>query len=169
MRWIFATIVVVTLGLGGCAGVTTSVPSTSVVQVSEDIYEIMDVDYRGIFGSEASLKERNFQQAVAFASERNKVAVPILARIHRVGIMGDWAWFYYKFSLAAPDSPEATRKFADIIVERDARLSEEFYKSRQKEGSVTAYDDLLKLDDLKKRGVITESEFQQQKTKLLNK
>jgi hypothetical protein len=160
---------IVAAGLAGCAGVTTSVPSTSVVQVSGDIYEIMDVDYRGIFGSEASLKERNVKQAVAFASERNKVAVPILARIHRVGIMGDWAWFYYKFSLAAPDSPEAIRKFADITVERDARLSEEFYRSRQKEGAVIAYDDLLKLEDLRKSGVITESEFQQQKTKILNK
>lgn len=168
MRWIFVTRFAVILALGGCAAATTSVPSTSVVPVSGSIYEIMDVDYRGIFGSEESLKERNVEQAVAFASERNKVAVPILARIHRVGIMGDWAWFYYKFSLAAPDSPEAIRKFADIVVERDARMSDEFYQSRLKEGKATAYDDLLKLDELRKRGAITESEFQQQKTKLLN-
>lgn len=169
MRYILAAICVVTLALVGCAGVTTTVPSTSVVQVSGDIYEIMDVDYRGMFGSESSLKECNVQLANKFASARNKVAVPILARIHRIGTMGDWAWFYYRFSLADSDSPEAIPKFADIVVERDARLSQEFYQNRRKESVVIAYDALLQLEDLRKRGIITESEFQQQKTKLLNK
>lgn len=169
MRWIFATMFTVVLALSGCATVTTYAPSTGVAQVSESVYEIMDVDYRGAFGSEESLTKRNVEQAETFASARNKVAVPVLARIHRVGVLADWAWFYYRFSLAAPGSPEAMRRFADIVVERDARLSDEFYRNRNKEGAITVYDELLKLEDLRKREIITESEFQQQKTKLLNK
>lgn len=169
MRWIIATMFTVVLSLSGCSTVTTYAPSTGVAQVSENVYEIMDVDYRGIFGSEESLIKRNVEQAETFASARNKVAVPVLARIHRVGVLADWAWFYYRFSLAAPSSPEAMRKFADIVVERDARLSDEFYRNRSKEGAITVYDEILKIEELRKRGIITESEFQQQKTKLLNK
>lgn len=101
MRWIIGTMFTVTLGLSGCSTVTTYAPSTGVAQVSENVYEIMDVDYRGIFGSEESLTKRNIEQAETFASARNKVAVPVLARIHRVGLAADWAWFYYRFSLAA--------------------------------------------------------------------
>jgi hypothetical protein len=169
MHWILSMILVVALSLGGCAAVTTSVPDVGVTNISENIYEIMDVDYRGIFGSEASLISGNVGKAETFASTHNKIAVPILARIHRVGMMGDWAWFYYKFSLADPDSSEANIKFEDIVVERDARLSEEFYQNRHKEGASNVYDDLLKLDVLKKKGIISDSEFQQQKAKILNK
>ena len=61
------------------------------------------------------------------------------------------------------------RRFADIVVERDARLSDEFYRNRHKEGTISVYDEILKLEELRKREIITESEFQQQKTKILNK
>jgi hypothetical protein len=168
MRCFLGIIFIVALALTGCAAVTTSVPNEGVEEVSENTYEIMDVDYRGVFGSEESLIRGNVKKSTAFASSHNKVAVPIKARIHRIGIMGDWAWFYYKFSLVDPGSPESIRKFEDIVVERDARLSDEFYQNRHKEDATNVYDDLLKLDELRKKGIISESEFQQQKTKILN-
>jgi hypothetical protein len=170
MQCIYRIIAVLfVLGLTGCAMAPASAPDAGVVKVSGNVHEIMDVDYRGIFGSEESLIKRGVDQAQEFAAAQGKVAVPIEARIHRVGILADWAWFYYKFSLAAPSSSESHIKFSEITIERDARLSNEFYEVRHKQKAINSYDDLVKLDELRKKGIITEIEFEQQKAKILSK
>jgi len=162
--------------ISGCSVVTETAPDTGVLLIGENVYEIMDTDYRGIFGSENSLMDRNLKKVERFSLERNMVAVPLEARIHRVGILADWAWFYYKFKLVEPIKSKDELKFSDITVQRDARLSEEFYKSRNiKIGNVSTtpqkvdiYDELLRLNELKEKGILTEAEFTQEKTKLLN-
>ena len=42
--------------LTGCATVTDVVPDEKILNVTGNTYEIIDVDYRGIFGSENTLK-----------------------------------------------------------------------------------------------------------------
>lgn len=156
--------------------VTETAPDTGIILISKNTYEIMDTDYRGIFGSEKSLINRNLEKVNKFALEKNMIAIPIESRIHRVGISADWAWFYYKFKLVTPSSPEANIKFTDITTERDARLSAEFYKQRNRTPTTKAtsikhtskYEELLRLNELKEKGILTEAEFIQEKEKLLN-
>ena len=56
------------------------------------------------------------------------------------------------------------RKEADQVIEikKDIRIKEESGKQRD------VYSELIKLDDLRKRGIITDSEFEKQKSVLLN-
>jgi len=153
--------------LAACATVEESTPDEEIMQVSGNVYELLDVDRRGIFGSESSLIATVVKQADDFAAAQGKVASPLAARIHRVGILGDWGWFYYKFALVDKGTPESQRNMTDITIERDARLARDFFVNRHKAEASSPYDELLKLDDLRKRGVITEAEFNAQKTKIL--
>lgn len=155
--------------ISGCATVPDNVPDEEVLHVDGSVYEILDVDRRGIFGSESSLIDSVVSQANEFAAAKGKVATPLMARIHRVGILADWAWFYYKFSLVEKGVPEANRKLDDIEIERDPRLAGEFYLSRHKVGQKNSYDELIRLDELRKRGIITDAEFSHQKNLILKK
>ncbi|WP_306534976.1 SHOCT domain-containing protein [Geobacter sp.] len=157
----------VLLVFSGCASVTDSIPDEQILHVSGNIYEVMDVDKRGIFGSEASLIDGVVDQANEFATTKDKVANPLAARIHRVGILGDWAWFYYKFALVDKNTPDAYRKLTDITIERDARLSTEFYINRHKTEMRSVSEEIIKLDELRKKGLLTDAEFLAQKKRLL--
>lgn len=154
-------------GFSGCASVTDSIPDEQILHISGDTYEIIDVDKRGIFGSEASLIEGVVDQANEFAETKGKVANPLAARIHRVGILADWAWFYYKFALVNKNTPDAYRKLTDITIERDARLSAEFYINRHKTEIKSISEEIIKLDELRKKGLLTDAEFSAQKKRLL--
>ena len=52
--------------ISGCSSVTDVVPDEKVLNVNGNTYEILDVDYRGIFGSENSLKSSVIAQADKF-------------------------------------------------------------------------------------------------------
>lgn len=160
--------VIAFIALTGCATVTDTAPSEGVVQVSGDVYEIFKTDYRGIFGGEESLINGVINEANAFAESKSKVALPISARVHRVGILADWAWFYYRFSLVEKDSKLATKKFTDLTIERDARLAPEFYKQRHVQDRSSVYEQIDKLNGLRERGLITDVEYQREKSLLLN-
>ena len=155
----------------GCASVTDVVPDEEVVLVSGNVYEILDVDHRGIFGSEDSLKDYVFKQADSFAKNQGKVAIPVAARIHRVGILGDWAWFYYKFELVDEGTPESFRNITDIQIVRDARLAPEFYLDRHKgdQAEKSVYGEITQLDELRKKGLLTDVEFDEQKKRILER
>lgn len=158
-------VILIMLGLTACAA---HVPNIEFKEVSANVYELTDEDFRGVFGSESSLIERNLLYVDEFASSRSKVPVPIEARIHGVGpCCANWAWFNYKFTLAEPNSPEAQKKFSDIVAVRDERWSGVF-QNRHNEKSEGRYNDLLQLDELRKKGIISEAEFNEQKTKILN-
>lgn len=153
----------------GCATVPDSVPDEEILHVTGNVYELLDVDRRGIFGSEASLIDSVITQANSFAASKGKVASPISARVHRVGILADWAWFYYKFELVDSNDLKAMRNLTDIEIVRDARLANEFYVNRDRLDKSTIYNELLQLDELKKKGILTDDEFSKRKNILLSK
>lgn len=155
------------LSISACSTVTEVAPNEGVSQVSGDVYEIFKTDYRGIFGSETSLIDGVVSEANNFAVSKSKVAIPISAKVHRVGILADWAWFYYKFSIVDQSNPLSERKFSEITIERDARLAPEFYKQRHVQDRNSVYSQIDKLNDLRERGVITDAEFQKEKAILL--
>ena len=85
---------------GGCQ-------NPEVVQMSPGIYELARADHGGIFGNKDALKSGVIRDANAFAEREGKVAVPVSAKEHPVGIMGDWASYEYVFKLVDKSSPEA--------------------------------------------------------------
>jgi hypothetical protein len=164
--------------LEGCAANLEYAKAQGVMQISPDTFEVFSEDHRGIFGSDASNQRYVVDEANTFAEKQGMVAVPVEARSHRVGILGDWGWAYYKFKLLPKSERLASKQFSEIQFEGDARMSNNFLATRNKTSassssgpataaSLSLYDELLKLDELRRRGILTESEFEAQKKKLL--
>lgn len=97
--------------LAGCS-------NPEVVQMSPGIYELARADHGGIFGNKDALKSGVIRDANAFAEREGKVAVPVSAKEHPVGILGDWASYEYVFKVVDKDSPEA--RTPTILVRADS-------------------------------------------------
>ncbi len=159
--------VLVLVSMTACSTTSSHTPHKGIAQYSANVYALMDYDFRGIFGSEESLIERNLLFVDEFALERAKLAIPVEARIHGVGVAANWAWFYYKFALVEPNSPEANKKFSDIVVERDERWGVEFETTFISHKTAGEFEKLMEVYEQKKKGSITEAEYEQQKLKIL--
>lgn len=96
----------------------------TVVQLSPGLYELARADHGGIFGNEQALKAGVIRDANAFAESQGKVAIPVSAREHPVGILGDWASFEYDFKVVDKNDPEA--RTPKILVRVDSERSAEF-------------------------------------------
>lgn len=152
--------------LAGCA-------NPGVVQLSPDTYILSREDHAGIFGSSSSLKAGVIADANAFAASQEKVAIPISAQEKPVGnTPGSWAKFDYQFRVVDKNDPEVRRtslvKRADVVIEKTERISADVRTKDQTSKPKDTYSELIKLDDLRKRGILSETEFAAQKQKLLN-
>ncbi len=96
----------------------------SAVQISPGIYQLGRADHGGIFGNKDALKAGVIRDANTFADGQGKVAIPISAKEHPVGIMGDWATFEYTFRVLGKDDPEA--HIPKTLVVSDSQSSPEF-------------------------------------------
>lgn len=96
---IFCTLFVL-ISLVGCA-------NPGVIQLSSSVYQLGRADHGGIFGNKDALKAGVISDANAFAEKQNKVAIPIRAKEHPVGILADWASFEYTFRVVDKDDPDA--------------------------------------------------------------
>lgn len=114
-------------------------------------------DHRGIYGAtEERMKTTAIADAEFFAQTRGMVAVPISMRSKPVGILGDWATVEYKFRLADKNDPAARTVTVPVDILSKGRPSD-------------LHSELLKLDELRRKGLLTEAEFSEQKQKLLKK
>ena len=164
-------------GLIGCS-------NPPIVPLGNETYMLAKEDHAGIFGSLSKLKADVISEANAFAGSKGKVAVPIAFREKPVGNSpGDWASVEYQFRLVDPDSPEA--QSASLNAERKSvpvRPNASIQSTHSisvdiDEGapanpapeakSKDVYTELLKLEDLRKRGILTDAEFEEEKAKLL--
>ncbi|HVM97793.1 MAG TPA: SHOCT domain-containing protein, partial [Candidatus Acidoferrales bacterium] len=105
-----------------------------------------------------------------FAQSKGKVAVPIST--HEVPLaIGRFASFEYQFRLVSPDSPAAKGAVLvprpDVIVEKNEKTSIDVHTTDTGQKAPDVYSELLKLDDLRRRGIITDAEFEAQKQKIL--
>lgn len=112
----------------------TACANPSVVQLSPGVFQLGRADHGGIFGNKDALKAGVIRDANVFAEIRGMVAIPISAREHPVGIMGDWASFEYTFKLVNKNDPEA--RIPKTLVVADSKKSPEF---RSLGGSDTYY------------------------------
>jgi hypothetical protein len=156
------------LCLSGCK-------SPGIVQISPDTYMITKEDHRGIFGagSRAKLKTETIREANAFAESKGKIAIPISVKDHPMGVMGDWASVEYQFKVVDKNDPEARRTSlvprADFVIEKTEKISADVRTKDDTDKKPDLYTELTKLDDLRKKGLITDAEFESEKQKLLSR
>lgn len=146
----------------GCANPT-------IVQMSQDTYFLSRADHAGIFGNAAAMKADVLREAQEFAASKGKVVVPVTLNTTPNG-PGHFATVEYQFKLVEPGSPEAARStMAPVPTTRiDSRvITTPAPAAPAPQAKPDVYGELLKLDDLRKRGVLTDAEFEAQKRKLL--
>ncbi len=145
----------------------------SIVKISPDTYILFREDHAGIFGSASSLKAGVIRDASVFAKSQGKVAIPISSNFKPIGNgPAQWASFEYQFRIVDKNDPEFRRTSliprADIVIEKKKNSSVDV-KSKHKTGKPEdVYTELIKLDELRKKGIITQSEFKSQKKKILS-
>ena len=95
----------VIIGLAAVLAVGCANPG--IVQLSPNTYMLAREDHAGIFGNESALKAEVIRDANAFAEKKGKIAIPISAKEHPMGILGDWASFELTFKVVDENDPEA--------------------------------------------------------------
>jgi len=169
MKKIWLTILfslLLTMLLSGCLA------ARSVIKMSPDTYMVRVEDHGGVFAfNRGNLKARAIQEANDFATSKGKIAIPVAMESHPVGILGDWAAVEYQFRVVSAVDPEAKRTSltprADVVTETKSDISVDIKSKDQSEKTKDLYTELIKLDGLRKKGIITEDEFETQKRKLL--
>lgn len=149
--------------MAGCAA------NPGIVEMSPGTYILSREDKGGIFGNPSAMHAAVIEEANKFAASKGMVVIPITT--HETGLYpGHFATFDYQFRLVAPDSPDAKStpmiQRPDVVVEQTERKTVDVHANATA-AAPDVYTELLKLDDLRKKGIITEAEFQAQKAKIL--
>ncbi len=114
------------------------------------------------------MKTKVMKEAEEFAESKGKVAV--VRHIQEEPMRpGQFASIEYTFWVLDKSDADAHRE--DLHKEAD-HISEQHVKVELKQDAPVQkkdmYEQLIKLDDLHKRGILTDAEFEQQKQKLLS-
>jgi len=151
------------LGLfAGCA-------NPGIVQISGDTYLLSRADHAGVFGNEAALRAGVIKDANEFAKAKGKVAVPVTT--HQTPVYpGHFATFDYQFMLVDQNDPRANGVSLvprpDVVIEKHEHISSDIRTTDTSEKKTDLYTEIMKLDDLRKKGLITDAEFEAQKQEL---
>jgi hypothetical protein len=172
-RWALGTgLAVVALVAGACM-------SAGIVQLSPDTYRLSRADSGGRYADAGAMKASVINDANAFAQRRGRIAVPLSTREETMRF-GHLSTIDYEFKLVAPGEPRPKpvepAQRADILGDpkehkttdaQPAGNTAEASLAGKTEAKPDLYTELIKLDDLRKRGILTEEEFQALKAKLL--
>lgn len=161
MRALVAAIFFLALPLVAHAGEPEFIP------LSEDTYLVVVKNYAGIFGNPQTTKTDAIKAANDFAAERGKVAVPLAMEYTPAGGPGHWPAAEYQFRLA--DSGSAGTTGATLTPRADVSIDVQTRDSSPPppRPNPDLYSELIKLDDLRQRGLLTDSEFDEAKRRLL--
>jgi Short C-terminal domain len=137
--------------------------------MGNDTYMISQTSAGGVFRSMSSLKTSVIERANAFAASKGKVAIPLASK-EAPAYPGHMPNFEYQFRLVDKNDPRAEGGALlprpDMVVEMHQTTPVAQGNAPSK--STDTYTELLKLDDLRKRGIISDSEFEAQKQKILS-
>ncbi|MFT6753801.1 MAG: hypothetical protein ACJA2O_003997 [Candidatus Azotimanducaceae bacterium] len=156
-----------------CVFMFACVSNPGVINISPDTYLISRTDASGIFGSPAAFKAKVFEEARKFAAVQGKYIIPLT--VDEVPMKaGQFYSIDLQFRVVSQDDPEYKRVTMlprpDFVSESksvvDVNIKDTSLDSPEQSES-TLYDKLIRLDDLKTRGILTEKEFQARKEKLL--
>lgn len=153
------SLVIFLVGLYGCS-------NPGIIQVSPDTYLLAREAHGGIFQSAAKMKADVIRDAHEFAAKQGKVAVPISAKEKPMGSgPAQWASFEYQFRVVDKDDPSYRR--TQVVHNPVIRIEKEDPDTVGTKTKTQQYEELLALDRLRKSGIITEEEFQQEKGEIL--
>ncbi len=155
MKSIFVTIT--TFFLCGCA-------TSKIDQLSSDTYMISKADHSPGVGESRPLRKEVIAEAKAFAAKQGKVAVPVSIEASPA-FPFHFASIKYQFQVFDKNDSEALRASEEPVPEGDFKKMQITPIVASKESS---YDRLLKLNELKKKGIITQAEFNEQKKRILS-
>lgn len=148
----------------GCA-------NPSIVPLSPDTYMLTRTDKGGIFGNPSAMKADVLREASEFATAQGKVAIPVSMRETPLVVGVRFASIEYQFRVVDKTDPEARRVSLvprpDVVIEKTEKSSIDIKTRDQTERQKDVYAELIKLDDLRKRGILSDAEFDAQKRKLL--
>ena len=152
------------------AVVVTGCANPGIVKLSPDTYMLARTDKGGVFGNASAMKADVIREANEFAASQGKIAIPISLNESPMYI-GHFASVEYQFRIVDPASPEAKSTSLvprpDVVVEQTNKSTVDVRTKDDSAKSKDVYIELLKLDDLRKRGILSEAEFEAQKKKLL--
>lgn len=148
--------------LSGCAS------NPGVVQTSPGVYLISREDKAGIFGNPSAMKADVIKEANEFAAKQGKVAIAVST--NSTGMYpGHFATFDYQFKLVDPNGQEA-KATSVLLPTPNVRTQVDVHNHESQPASLRAdvYGELVKLDDLHKKGILSDAEFEAQKKKILD-
>ena len=123
-----------------------------VIQLSADTYMATYQNHAGIFARDTTTKKKVIEAATAFAESKGMALQPLSMDFRDVGNgPGQWPSADYTFKLVP--------KGQDNVVAKTAHTSAS--------SNSDMYAELLQLDDLHKRGILTDAEFETQKARIL--
>jgi hypothetical protein len=153
---------VLALLLGGCA------TSTGVTPIGEDTY-LITRSGAGFWTATATVKAEAYKDATQYCVSLGKKFQVVHVSEHAMsGRPGDFPGAEIQFMCLDARDPELNRpklkREADALIEvrKDIRTRDDTVKSKD------VYAELIKLDDLRKRGILSDAEFDAQKKHLLN-
>jgi hypothetical protein len=152
------------VSLTGCA-------NPGIVKLSPDTYLLSRTDKGGLFGNASAMKAEVINEANEFAAKQGKIAIPISLNDSPMFI-GHFASVDYQFRVVDASDPEAQRvnlvPRPDVVIEKTEKTSVDVRTKDQSNHQKDVYAELIKLDDLRKRGILSDTEFEEQKKKLLD-
>jgi hypothetical protein len=159
-----AVLLLVAMAAAGCA-------TSEIIPMGTDTYMISQTSAGGMFTNMSSLKAEVIKRANDFAESKDKVAIP-LASHTTPPAPGQMPNFEYQFRLVERNDPRASGApllpRPDMVIENNVHAPSSPAIDKDESRSTDVYAELLKLDDLRKRGIITEDEFEAQKKKILS-
>ena len=152
------------IAITGCA-------NPEIVQLSPDTYMLSRTDKGGIFGNASAMKAGVIREANEFAASKGKVAIPL--HLQETALApGRFASVEYQFRVVEKSDPEARRvnlvPRPDVVIQTNEKSTVDVRNRDETPRQPDLYGELLKLDDLRKRGILTDAEFEVQKKKLLS-
>ena len=156
------------LGAAILASTSANAKEPEILELSPDTYMVIVKNYAGVFGNPQTTKVKAIKAANEFAARQGKIAIPLSYEYTPAGGPGHWPAGEYQFRAVAKGDSEAGR----VSLARGADTRIEITSTSAPAATATTprdvYTELLKLDDLRKRGIITDSEFEAQKRILLS-
>jgi Short C-terminal domain len=145
--------------------------SLGVVQLSPDTYMASKTSAGGIWVSMASLKAEVITAANEFAESKGKIAIPLEYKEIPAAPMRNPS-VEYQFRVVDKNDPEAKRTALiprpDVVIQKNVNVREDIRTKDETERRPDLYTEIMKLDDLRKKGLISDAEFEAQKQKLLS-
>lgn len=142
------------------------------VQISKDIYLVTVQNHAGVFGSESTTKRKAIEAANKFAQDKGMEIEPFALEYRGAGGPGHWPAAEYQFKLVplGQGNSMGLRKKTELDVTVNTNAPTPAPTSQPAASSSSdMYSELLRLDDLHKRGILTDAEFKSQKAKLLTR